>query len=652
MLAAMSCLLAMCLVIGERASAHEGHSHVGESTAEGVVGNWLFRPKYALYGNAKNDMQPDAAVATSIHSEIERETLPVKLQGQLPTERVHGLLKRQQLPREAFAVEAWVNYHVNRPVGVAIVAGGPDHTSESGWTLACYGTDDGTAQITLRLNLQNQDGPVVLKTRADREGGYLEYWWHVVATFDGTTARLFVNGRLQAEINTTAAPIRYAADADFEIAAYLENEPHMQLANLVHHVRLFDHATPAEEIGQRYAALQQQVEQGVVYPQLFHFAAGPYLNYVTQDGISIVWETDRPTTSRVEWGPTAALGQSAEVAGDELIKEYRITGLETHTPYFYRITATDQDGHEIDSGTLTFQTAVHDDEPFKFAVFGDTETRPHINNQIAQLVWGERPNFVVNLGDLTDGGMRDAKFQWNLEYFLGITSLASRVAVFPVPGNGEGDLYWYKRYHALPGDESPYSFRFGNAEFFMLDSNRKRRQFAEAGKQYQWLEDRLRESTATWKFVCFHHAPYTSDEDDYGNAWADLSTQGDPETRPLVPLFETYNVDVVMFGHLHMYERSWPIRNNRVEANGVHYLLAGGGGGNLEDFAPNAAHFSARGYRGHHYCLFSIHDHALRLSMHDLTGALRDSLDFSKSPSDQVDLPLARDVVESTPVVD
>lgn len=59
--------------------------------------------------------------------------------------------------------------------------------------------------------------------------------------------------------------------------------------------------------------------------------------------------------------------------------------------------------------------------------------------------------------------------------------------------------------------------------------------------------------------------------------------------------------------------------------------VAGGGGGNLEDFAPNAAFFSARSFRGHHYCLVSILENKLSLTMHDLSGALRDSFTLEKT---------------------
>ena len=39
-----------------------------------------------------------------------------------------------------------------------------------------------------------------------------------------------------------------------------------------------------------------------------------------------------------------------------------------------------------------------------------------------------------------------------------------------------------------------------------------------------------------WKFVCHHHPPYSSDENDYGNLWkTNQGKHGDLRARELVP---------------------------------------------------------------------------------------------------------------------
>ena len=101
--------------------------------------------------------------------------------------------------------------------------------------------------------------------------------------------------------------------------------------------------------------------------------------------------------------------------------------------------------------------------------------------------------------------------------------------------------------------------------------------------------------------------------------------------RRIVPLYEKYGVDLAMFGHLHLYERSHPIREGHVDLSaGTVHLLAGGGGGDLEDFAPTPAFFSAKTYPGHHYVMIEVAGDKLNLRMQDLHGVVRDWFTLEK----------------------
>jgi hypothetical protein len=145
------------------------------------------------------------------------------------------------------------------------------------------------------------------------------------------------------------------------------------------------------------------------------------------------------------------------------------------------------------------------------------------------------------------------------------------------------------------------------------------------------LKEQIAQSTATWKFVAHHHAPYSADENDYGNAWEGSSNLGDVHMRQIVPLYEQYGVDMVFFGHLHTYQRSLPIADDLVnEENGVIYIQCVGGGGNLEDFAPARAWFSAKTYRGHHYATITIHSNQLSYKVFDTEGRMKDFLELEK----------------------
>lgn len=601
-----------------------------------VVANaqeFWFWPAYQLGQKAANYPGPKTEMPVTHTAIVDAQHTPLIFFGEDPTQRIYNFSDASKLPHGSFSIEMWMVNHVNRPVGVLTTLKGKQGNTEPDWLVGIFANE-------LVYSLQTEDSHFanVIQTKLDKRG-WKNYWRHVVATYNGSDMRLYVNGELVAQGSVGKRKV-LPSGYELEVASYSQHEPYMTIGNLLKMLRIHPKALSQKEIEASKNELQQMVTEGKLFPDLFHFTAGPYLNNATQNSISLVWETDRAADFAIEYGERVPYDKKIEVNTQHLRREgaraesnihkITLTDLRPETPYYYNIKAVSRDGKMIDSGPLTFTTAVRDSSSFSFAVMGDTEARPHINDRVAKQIWDERPNFVMIVGDLTDGGMKDHKFEWNYEYFQGITQLASRVPVFPVPGNGEGDLYWYNQYHSLPRNDGFYSFRYGNAEFFMLNSNRAD-EFAPGGKQYVWLEKQLQQSTAAWKFVAHHHAPYSADDDDYGDTWKGPAESGDIAIRKIVPLYEKYNVDMVFFGYLHTYQRTLPIRNGKVtRSNGVIYVQGGGGGGNLEDFAPSRAWFSAKTYRGHHYFTITINDTVLNFKMYDTEGRLKDYLDLSK----------------------
>ncbi len=588
------------------------------------IGQWWFVPDTRLAGRAGEEIQRPP-VLQERQRLVEIPSLPMRFKGQLPSERQLNLLEGKSLPQDEFAVEMWAMYHVDQPVGAVVAARGQGDESIP-WMLSFY---DWEASLSLRFEDQQE---LLLKQPLKTWTGYKERWVHLIANVTGNQVELYLNGDLVASIAHSNRRLAWPTQPKFEVAAYMENEPYMELGNLLRNVSLWDRTLSKPEISERFQTLCGQVERGELFPGEFHFTAPPYLHLLSASGVNLLWETDRDATSILRWGPTAELEHTLTFDQAQRLQETTLEGLSPNTNYFYRVTCHSAGLPPLDSGLLTFQTGVNAGEPFRFAILGDTESRPHVNHRLAELIWGERPHFVVNLGDLTDAGMEPHRYEWTQEYFLGMGALHSRLPVFPVPGNGEGDLFWYRHYHRLPDPEGYYQFEYGDIGFFMLDSNRSESDFAVGGKQYEWLEQRLKESTAKWKIVCHHHATYTSEEDDYGDRWKEASTFGDMNVRPLVPLCEELGVGLMMFGHLHLYERSFPIRDGKIDRHqGIVHLLAGGGGGNLEDFGPTPAWFSAKTFRGHHYVMCEVNGNSLTFQMYDLDGKLRDQWKLEKS---------------------
>jgi predicted phosphodiesterase len=355
------------------------------------------------------------------------------------------------------------------------------------------------------------------------------------------------------------------------------------------------------------------------------FVIAPYLQYPTQTSITVMWETPGPGTSVVEYGLSVSEMKRVEGAKDATIHEVRLDGLGPETRYVYRVSSTLADGTTIAGAVLQFMTAVKADSAFSFAVVGDTQKNPRMTAKVAKVMYDRRPHFVVHCGDVVDSG--PDKAEWVHELFAPCAELFARCPVFPTIGNHEKDHAWYYRYFSLPDPEYRYRYRYGNADFFVVDSNRSLRPESE---QYGWLEDQLGRSDATWKFVYHHHPAWTSDADDYGDTLTGPGTFGDPNVRGLVKLYEKHKVDVVFNGHIHLYERTWPIRDGKVDPRGVVYVTSGGGGGKLEEAGPLPTWFKAQLRVDFHCCYVNVHGRRLSFQAFDHNGQLFDAFEREK----------------------
>lgn len=377
-----------------------------------------------------------------------------------------------------------------------------------------------------------------------------------------------------------------------------------------------------------------QIQLSASGNQALTFVVEPYLQFSTQNSIHILWETNEPSTAMVEYGPALTGAQQAnlslkkETEGLRSLHVVKLENLEAGTTYFWRVTSKTKSGLVVTSSVSTFKTAVGPESAVTFALISDTQRNndtPWGWGKIAEKVWSERPDFVVHAGDLVDKGLR--KEDWTEHFFPFGTELMKRVVVFSVLGNHEQDAPNYYEYTVAPAPEYYYTFNYGNIQFFMLDSNRD---VDEDSEQYTWLEWELAKSTAQWKIVIHHHPPYTSDSNDYGDTAFAKSVLGS-KTRVLTKLYDKYGVDFCFYGHTHLYERTWPIKNQKIDTeDGVIYINAGGAGGYIEDFAPTRSWFTKELQAVHHFCTFSIYQDQLECKAIDFEGKLIDVFAMKK----------------------
>jgi hypothetical protein len=314
----------------------------------------------------------------------------------------------------------------------------------------------------------------------------------------------------------------------------------------------------------------------------------------TPEQIHLTWGDDPARSVVVSWAspgralaPRVRIGQRvipavergyADPAGDELVWTYHalVDGLRPGATYGYAVTA-DNDRGAADPFSATFRTAPEGRAAFRFTSFGDL-TAPNApwasaSSQSAYAVGAVetfQPLFHLLNGDLADADPSPAgqPQAWR-DFANNLQASAANRPWLPVPANHGADvaerqeraLGSYLARYSLPGNGVPgfegrwYDFRVGTAAFLCLGGDDVRRGYS-AGAQTRWLEAALaaarRDASIDWVVIQLHQcacSSSTADDD------ADLAIR-----RQWLPLFDRYEVDLVLCGHSRGYERSFPVR--------------------------------------------------------------------------------------------
>ena len=297
--------------------------------------------------------------------------------------------------------------------------------------------------------------------------------------------------------------------------------------------------------------------------------SGPYLQNVTQESITVMWESSGdPSSSKVRirrfgdlvWKEIADLEKTN-------IHEIEINGLSPDTIYEYQISQGDIQNW-IPGNPASFTTSPYENGEYRIAFYGDSRTYPKNHSAVVQSIINNKADLVLHAGDLVDAGRNYA--HWGDQFFGPLARLMINTPIFPVLGNHEfngSGRVWFFDFFSLPGNESWFAFNYGCTRIIGLDSNSD---FTPGSEQYLWLKNELESQAyqeSNWQLVYMHHPPYTSGPHPHDEV---------PVLKHLVPLFKEYGVEFVLAGHNHHYERTFK--------DGIYYIVSGGGGAELHDF--------------------------------------------------------------------
>lgn len=337
---------------------------------------------------------------------------------------------------------------------------------------------------------------------------------------------------------------------------------------------------------------------------------GPYLQSVTVTSAIVIWRTDVPGSSRVDYDVGEFTG-SIDLPDPTTEHTITLTDLITGTEVVYRVST---DGVELASGS--FRTSPGPDQPFSFAVIGDSGTGSKEQYAVADQMVALDPQLMLHTGDVVyPDGQADG---YDPFFFQPYQALARRAPIFPTLGNHDyhtqrGQPYlnaFYLPHNNPANTERYYSFDWGNAHFTALDFNT-----GPDTDQIAWLKDDLASTDQPWKIVFYHQAIYSSGPHGHED-WADA------KRRLLAPIFEQNKVDVVFNGHDHDYERVQPI-------NGVLYIVTGGGGGPLYQVDPQP--FSAYAETTYHTVFVTVEGCILTVLAIKPDGTVFDATTLTKS---------------------
>ncbi|CAG0929485.1 Alkaline phosphatase [Thermoflexales bacterium] len=337
---------------------------------------------------------------------------------------------------------------------------------------------------------------------------------------------------------------------------------------------------------------------------------GPYLQSVTATSAIVIWRTDVPGNSRVDYG-VGDYTYSIELPDPTLEHVVTLTELITGTEVAYRVST---DGVELASGS--FRTATGPAQSFSFAVIGDSGIGSVKQYAVADQMVALDPHFVLHTGDVVypDGQAQG----YDPFFFQPYQALARRAPIFLSLGNHDyhtqrGQPYldvFYLPHNNPANTERYYSFDWGNAHFTALDFNT-----GPAVDQLAWLKDDLASTHQLWKIVFYHQAIYSSGPHGH-EGWVEAKRQ------LLAPIFEQQAVDLVINGHDHDYERTLPI-------NDVVYIVSGGGGASVYKVEPQP--FSAYAETTHHTAFVTIEGCILTVLAIKPDGTVFDATTLTKA---------------------
>lgn len=350
---------------------------------------------------------------------------------------------------------------------------------------------------------------------------------------------------------------------------------------------------------------------------------GPYMQSPTHESIKIMWRTSSSTSSKVWYGTDSTnLNLTAEINDNVTDHIVLLSNLDDSTTYFYQVGNL--------NGVLTTSISNHyfkthptpgTSVPVRVWAIGDFGRNNNGQIEVKQSYenWtGSRGTDVwLWLGDNAYSDGSDDEYQSKVFNVNGFSDVFSHLPFCPSPGNHDYNSVWEEstllgipytnialsshtgpyfdivevpKYGEAGGYPSQhevfYSFDYGDVHFLSLNSEVFDYTLSYDGinQMIDWIEADLQQNTAKFTIAYFHQPPYSKGSHDSDDAY-ELVMKAMREK--VIPVLESYDVDLVVNGHSHVFERSYLIKGHTGDSDSFNSsMLMDGSNGQIDQGTP------------------------------------------------------------------
>ena len=284
---------------------------------------------------------------------------------------------------------------------------------------------------------------------------------------------------------------------------------------------------------------------------------------LTQDAVSTLWSKEVDSSD------------SNTGFEERYVSRVNLTNLQENTQYYYRVVAGSSTSstysfktHSASStnANILFATDIHAAEG-SYSPTRPNKMMENVRNNVRNI------NLMVLTGDQVDRGGYQS--HWD-SYYSGM-QIYKNIAVAAIPGNHEyyhtsGGEYvspeFFNQFYNNPQNgaterlNSSYYFKYGNILFIMIDTINQKY----LSEQKEWFRNAVENNPAQWIIVGSHANAITGGWYSHDSKW--MATNWGP-------LFEEYQVDLLISGHEHVFIRKNLMYKNEVNSDlGVSYYVS------------------------------------------------------------------------------